>query len=134
MLLADFVSAAAELEALRGLGVRVAIDDFGTGYTSLAHLQHLPIDVIKIDRSFVSQLDTRRGRSLVRMVTDLGHAIDLRIVAEGVETEEELTALRGIGADDIQGYFISRPLDASALTPWIRQRSAAGRIGHFPRA
>ncbi len=74
--------------------MKVAVDDFGTGYTSLAHLQRLPIDIIKIDRTFISELNHHRGSSLVRMVTDLGHAIDLTIIAEGVETGQELRTLQ----------------------------------------
>lgn len=111
VLLTDLVDAAAELDAVRGVGV--SIDDFGTGYTSLAHLQQLPIDHIKIDRSFINQVNVGRGRSLVRMVTDLGHAIDLKIVAEGVETEEQLRILKALGADYLQGFLFSRPLDPS---------------------
>jgi predicted signal transduction protein with EAL and GGDEF domain len=123
VILSDLVSAASELESVRALGVKVAIDDFGTGYTSLAHLQKLPIDTIKIDRSFISQLNERRGSSLVRMVTDLGHAIDLNIVAEGVETDEELAVLQAIGADHIQGYLLSRPLPPVALATWVHGRT-----------
>jgi diguanylate cyclase (GGDEF)-like protein len=124
VLLADLVSAASELDAVRALGVKVAIDDFGTGYTSLAHLQQLPIDTLKIDRSFIGQLSVRRGNSLVRMVTDLGHAIDVNIIAEGVETHGELTALQAIGADHVQGHLICHPLKAAALSNWVRERAA----------
>jgi EAL domain-containing protein (putative c-di-GMP-specific phosphodiesterase class I) len=123
VLLTDLVSAAAELGAVRALGVKVAIDDFGTGYTSLAHLQQLPIDTIKIDRSFVSQLNAQRGNSLVRMVTDLGHAIDVNIVAEGVETDEEMSALQAIGADHLQGFLLAKPLEPGALPAWIHERN-----------
>ena len=100
----------------------MAIDDFGTGYTSLAHLQQLPIDTLKIDRSFISQLSVQRGNSLVRMVTDLGHAIDVNIIAEGVETEGELAALQAIGADCVQGHLLCRPLKPAALSRWVRER------------
>lgn len=124
VLLTDLVAAAAELDEVRALGIRVAIDDFGTGYTSLAHLQQLPIDVIKIDRSFVSQLNLRRGSSLVRMVTDLGHAIDISIVAEGVETADELRALQAMGADCLQGFLLSRPLTPAALAIWAHDHKA----------
>ena len=124
VLLSDLVAAGAELDTIRALGVKVAIDDFGTGYTSLAHLQHLPIDTIKIDRSFISQLNVRRGSSLVRMVTDLGHAIDINIVAEGVETEAEMSALQAMGADHLQGFLLSRPLTPSQLSLWACERSA----------
>jgi diguanylate cyclase (GGDEF)-like protein len=126
VLLADLISAAAELDAVRAMGVRVAIDDFGTGYTSLAHLQQLPIDTIKIDRSFISQLNARRGSALVRMVTDLGHAIEVNIVAEGVETGEEMSALQAMGADHLQGFLLCRPLSPAALTAWAHDRRAAG--------
>jgi diguanylate cyclase (GGDEF)-like protein len=122
VLLADLVSAAAELDEVRALGVKVAIDDFGTGYTSLAHLQQLPIDILKIDRSFISQLHARRGSSLVRMVTDLGHAIDVDIVAEGVETNCELKTLQSIGADCVQGWLVSEALKPDALSAWARNR------------
>jgi diguanylate cyclase (GGDEF)-like protein len=127
VLLSDLVSAAAQLDEVRAIGVKVAIDDFGTGYTSLAHLQQLPIDTLKIDRSFIGQLDARRGSSLVRMVTDLGHAIDVNIVAEGVETDGELTALRAIGADCVQGWLLSRALTPDALATWVRDRTIAAQ-------
>jgi diguanylate cyclase (GGDEF)-like protein len=126
VLLTDLVVAAAELDVVRALGVRVAIDDFGTGYTSLAHLQQLPIDTIKIDRSFISQLNVRRGSSLVRMVTDLGHAIDIKIVAEGVETGDEMNALQAMGADQLQGFLLSQPLEPAALSAWAHERVASG--------
>ena len=128
VLLSDLVAAAAQLDEVRALGINVAIDDFGTGYTSLAHLQQLPIDTIKIDRSFISQLNVRRGSSLVRMVTDLGHAIDINIVAEGVETVEELSALQEMGADRLQGYLLSRPLEPAALSTWAHNRVLADRL------
>lgn len=124
VVLEDLVAAAAELTAVRALGIRVAIDDFGTGYTSLAHLQRLPIDSIKIDRSFVSHLDERRGLALVRMVTVLGHAIDVTVVGEGVETSTELDALRLMGADQLQGFLLSRPLAPEALVSWVRESGA----------
>jgi diguanylate cyclase (GGDEF)-like protein len=125
VLLDDFVAAASELEAVRKLGIRVAIDDFGTGYTSLAHLQHLPIDVIKVDRTLVTELVTPRGAALVRAVTDLGHAFDLEIIAEGVESETELAALQALGVDQLQGFLLARPLDASAVEAWAGQRPMA---------
>ncbi|MDX6234340.1 MAG: hypothetical protein QOH68_3440, partial [Nocardioidaceae bacterium] len=125
VLLNDIVGAAAELEAVRDLGIKVAIDDFGTGYTSVAHLQHLPIDTIKIDRSFISQLNQKRGSALVRMVTDLGHAIDVNIVAEGVETRDEMIALQAIGADHLQGFLLSRPLTPEALAALVEKEVSA---------
>ncbi|MEY2403018.1 MAG: hypothetical protein QOD38_569, partial [Acidimicrobiaceae bacterium] len=118
VLLTDLVSAASELDAVRCQGVEVAIDDFGTGYTSLAHLQQLPIDAIKIDRSFIRNIGGSRGRALVRMMTDLGHAIDINIVAEGVETNHEMVGLQSIGIDRMQGYLFSPPLAPRSLAAW----------------
>ena len=118
VLLADLPAVGVEMERLRSLGVRVSIDDFGTGYTSLAHLQHLTVDEIKIDRSFVQQLPGGRDSSLVRMVTDLGHHLGVSIVAEGVETDDQLAALRDVGCDSLQGFLIARPLTVEHLTAW----------------
>ncbi len=125
VLLTDLPTVALELQRLRGLGVRVAIDDFGTGYTSLAHLQHLTVDEIKIDRSFVEQLPDGRDSSLVRMVTELGHHLGVSIVAEGIETGEQLAALREIGCDCLQGFLIGRPLTAEQLPHWCEQNRSA---------
>ncbi len=118
VLLTDLPAIGVELERLRSLGVRVSIDDFGTGYTSLAHLQHLTVDEIKIDRSFVQQLPGGRDSSLVRMVTDLGHHLGVSIVAEGVESDDQLAALRDVGCDSVQGFLIARPLAVAHLTAW----------------
>lgn len=126
VLLTNLPTVALEMQRLRSLGIRMAIDDFGTGYTSLAHLQQLTIDEIKIDRSFVQQLPDGRGSSLVRMVTELGHHLGVTIVAEGVETDEQLTALREIGCDSLQGFLIGRPLTAEHLIGWQIERRAAG--------
>jgi diguanylate cyclase (GGDEF)-like protein len=112
-----------ETVLLADLAGKVAIDDFGTGYTSLAHLQKLPIDTIKIDRSFIRQLNERRGISLVRMVNDLAHAIDVDIVAEGVENDYELTVLRAMGADRLQGFLFSPALAPTDFSTWARSRA-----------
>ena len=128
VLLDDLAGAAEELDAVRALGVQVAIDDFGTGYTSVAHLEELPIDAIKIDRSFIGQLGRRPGAdSLARMVTEFGHANDLCIVAEGVETRSELQAVQLMGADHVQGYLFSRPLEPAALETWALGRGSGSR-------
>ena len=127
VLLTDLAVAATELHAVRSLGVSVAIDDFGTGYTSLAHLEQLPIDTIKIDRSFIGQLHLRRGSTLVRMVIDLGHAIGINVVAEGVETNEEMSSLQAMGADQLQGFRFTRALAPTELATWAQQHVAAAR-------
>jgi diguanylate cyclase (GGDEF)-like protein len=124
VLLADLPAVAVEAERLRNLGVRVSIDDFGTGYTSLAHLQHLTVDEIKIDRSFIQQLPGGRDSSLVRMVTELGHHLGVSIVAEGVETEDQLAALRDVGCDSLQGFLIARPLAVEHLVAWHQERTS----------
>ncbi len=105
---------------LRDLGVRFAIDDFGTGYSSLAYLGTLPIDSLKIDRSFVQHLDSRpQNIEIVRAVLNLGHSLGRHVVAEGVEREEEMAVLRTLGVDVAQGYLISRPLSAEAILPLL---------------
>jgi diguanylate cyclase len=126
-LLSDLPTAAAELNKIRARGVRVAIDDFGTGYTSIAHLQHLPVDTIKIDRSFVQSVEQVRDRSLVRMVTDLSHNIGVNVVAEGVETVGQRDVLRGLGCDNLQGYLISRPAPPSQIVEWMRRHRHPGQ-------
>jgi len=125
VLLADLPTVAVEMERLRSLGIRMAIDDFGTGYTSLAHLQHLTVDEIKIDRSFIQQLPGGRDSSLVRMVTELGHHLGVSIVAEGVETDDQLAALREVGCDSLQGFLIGRPLTVEQLDAWHLKRTSA---------
>jgi diguanylate cyclase (GGDEF)-like protein len=122
VLVNDLVVAAAQLEAVRGLGVRIALDDFGTGYTSITHLRQLPIDIIKIDRSFVQRLASEKDRTLLAMITDLGHHLGLTITAEGVETAEQYDTLRQLGCDRAQGYLMSRPLPADALEAWARDQ------------
>jgi diguanylate cyclase (GGDEF)-like protein len=126
VLLSDLPTAASQLESLRALGIRVAIDDFGTGYTSLATLQQLPIDTIKIDRSFVNRIAEPRDRSLVRMVTELGHQLGVEIVAEGVETGDQRHALADTGCDAIQGFLVCRPVPAEEFTAWCEARARDG--------
>lgn len=113
-LMADRGRAIATLETLRGMGVRLSIDDFGTGYSSMSYLQHLRVHRLKIDMSFVRDLETNPGNvSIVTAIVALGHSLDLEIVAEGVETPEQLAHLRRLGCDLVQGYLIGRPVPAS---------------------
>ena len=112
--------ATAVLEELHSLGVSLSVDDFGTGYSSLAYLQKLPVDEVKIDRSFVSDLATDTGDvAIVRAIVDLGHNLGLRVVAEGVEDARSMTVLRELGCDTAQGYLISRPLPHERLLTWL---------------
>jgi EAL domain-containing protein (putative c-di-GMP-specific phosphodiesterase class I) len=106
--------------ALSDMGVGLSIDDFGTGYTSLASIKRLPINEIKIDRSFiVDMLTNKKDAMIVRSVIELGHNLGLTVVAEGVETKEIFDALNVLGCDEIQGYFISKPLASEPLKNWI---------------
>lgn len=106
--------------ALSDMGVGLSIDDFGTGYTSLASIKRLPIDEIKIDRSFiVDMLSNKKDAMIVRSVIELGHNLGITVVAEGVETKEVFDALGELGCDEIQGYFISKPLASEPLKTWL---------------
>jgi EAL domain-containing protein (putative c-di-GMP-specific phosphodiesterase class I) len=110
---------------LKEIGVRLAIDDFGTGYSSLSYLKALPIDVLKIDRSFVMAMATEESdAAIVRSTVELAHNLGLVVVAEGVEDAETMAALSDCGCDVAQGYFIARPCDAAAF--WqVEQQAVA---------
>jgi EAL domain-containing protein (putative c-di-GMP-specific phosphodiesterase class I) len=115
--LADGEHVAVDIEALRLMGVHVALDDFGTGQSSLAHLTRLPIDILKLDRSFVSRVDRDpKSRALCESVVAIGRALGLDVVAEGVETPAQLGALRGLGCGFAQGFLLARPLRLGELT------------------
>ncbi len=90
--------------------MRLSLDDFGTGYTSLSYLQRLPIDTLKIDRSFITPLGNEQANAIVRAILAMAHSLDLAVVAEGVETEHQLSILRQLGCDTAQGYYHSKPL------------------------
>jgi diguanylate cyclase len=119
-------STASALEALRKSGVEVALDDFGTGFSSLSYLQKLPIDCLKIDQSFIRQISTSEGDgALVTGIIQMAHALNLRVVAEGVETEEELEFLKPRGCDEAQGFYFSRPLTSPAFAEFLGQQERA---------
>jgi diguanylate cyclase (GGDEF)-like protein len=108
------------LEKLAGLGFKLAIDDYGTGYSSLSYLMKLPVHELKIDRSFVATMATDEDlRTIVRSTIGMGHNLGLKIVAEGVEDAAGLQALKDEGCDQVQGYFVSRPLPAAELEQWL---------------
>ena len=109
-----------QMKQLAAAGVRLAIDDFGTGYSSLSYLQRLPVQVVKIDRSFMDELDTDpRQLSLVTMMIAMAKHLGHRVVAEGIETPGGLDLLRSTGCDEVQGYLISRPLEVPAFAEWL---------------
>ena len=98
-------------DRLRSIGVRVAIDDFGTGFSSLSYLSKLPVHTLKIDRSFIIDMDSgERGLTLVSVIINLAHALKLKVVAEGVETDAQLLKLRQLNCDEMQGYLFGKPV------------------------
>jgi EAL domain-containing protein (putative c-di-GMP-specific phosphodiesterase class I) len=109
------------LEELAGLGVHIALDDFGTGYSSLAHLRQFPVDVLKIDRSFVVRIETNdRERQIVAAVIEMGHVLGMTVVGEGIETAGQLQQLCDLGCDEGQGYLLARPLRPEAVALLLR--------------
>ena len=116
----DVASSQGAMERLTALGVRMGVDDFGTGYSSLSYLQKLPVTVLKIDKSFVDDVAvSKRGAALVRAIIGVGSALDLQVVAEGVERVEQVGRLRALDCRHAQGYYFSRPLDAQAMTEYL---------------
>jgi len=117
--------AARNLERLHALGCRLAIDDYGTGYSSLAYLRRLPVQEIKIDKSFVTALARDASDEIiVRSTVELGHNMGLVVVAEGVEDEATFARLRALDCDMAQGYWISRPLGLVDFEAWLRRRAS----------
>jgi diguanylate cyclase (GGDEF)-like protein len=120
LIMEDPAKALAALERLHQLGIRLAIDDFGTGYSSLAYLKKLPVQELKIDRSFVLNMaEDLDDAAIVRSTIELAHNMGLRVVAEGIETREIYQQLRVLGCDEAQGYFMSRPLPATEMEEWL---------------
>lgn len=119
----DFETVTANINALRETGIKIFVDDFGVGYSSLASLSRLPVDVLKIDRSFIREMTShKRSASLVAKIVEIGHIFDLPIVAEGIETPAELDAVRSVGCDFAQGYFLGRPLPLDELKAHLSVR------------
>ncbi len=122
----DVKGVIAILNELKGLGVAVAIDDFGTGFSSLGYLQQLPVDRLKIDRQFVSELFIDGGRAgIPEMIIRLGKDLGLEVIAEGVETSAQAARLAALGCDEGQGYFYAKPLSPAAFTAWLAAHSPA---------
>ncbi len=120
-IIADPVRAASVLSELSGMGITVAIDDFGTGYSSLSYLKRLPVDEIKIDKSFVmNMLADENDAVIVRSTIEMGRNLGLKVVAEGVETEQSLHEVTALGADVAQGFHFARPMPPEEFLEWRR--------------
>jgi diguanylate cyclase (GGDEF)-like protein len=123
----DVTASQAAMEKLTALGVRMGVDDFGTGYSSLSYLQKLPVSVLKIDKSFVDDVAVgKRGAALVRAIVGIGSALDLLVIAEGVERVEQVGRLRALDCRHAQGYYFSRPLDTQAMTEYLNAQTVPG--------
>lgn len=123
ILLKNFDEVSKKINMLRALGIVVAMDDFGTGYSSLTYLQRLPIDVLKIDRGFVVDINSsEKSNVLIASIIDLSHAFGFKVVAEGIEDEQRIKALERMNCDVGQGYYISRPLPEDELVEWLVAR------------
>jgi diguanylate cyclase (GGDEF)-like protein len=118
------------LEEMRALGVKISVDDFGTGYSSLTYLKGLPVDEVKIDKGFVDDIaHDAADRAVVRAVVDIAHTMGLRVVAEGVENNDQGLLLARLGVDEVQGYLHARPMAALDMAQWLRRREdAASRL------
>jgi diguanylate cyclase (GGDEF)-like protein len=130
VLVQDPTAARMRLEGLKELGVRVAVDDFGTGYSSLAYLQKFPLDSIKIDQVFVNDLApsaVARDTTIIASIVSLAHALNFEVVAEGVQTPEQLEILTALGCDVVQGNFVSEPMTAESAGLWVAGRSLTRR-------
>ena len=136
LVMRDFAESARQMQKLKDLGVRIAIDDFGTGYSSLSYLHRLPIDILKIDRSFVEMITEPEGtRLIVDAVIAMAQALGLRVVGEGVETLGQMEALRIGGCDLLQGYLFSRPVPAEEALQFLRHRQLMpSPILNFPKS
>jgi EAL domain-containing protein (putative c-di-GMP-specific phosphodiesterase class I) len=125
MLMDDIGEVKRRLQRLKAMGVRIAVDDFGTGYSSLAHLKELPIDKVKIDRSFVHDLPASAdSAAITRAIIQMGRSLGMTVMAEGVENEAQRAFLAAQGCDELQGLLISPPLTATAFEAWVVQRAA----------
>jgi diguanylate cyclase (GGDEF)-like protein/PAS domain S-box-containing protein len=133
--LEDHEQARREIIALQKLGVSFSVDDFGTGYASFTYVETLPLNRLKIDQAFIHNLSSRPGGSaVIRAIIGLSRGLGLRVVAEGVETEAQLDALRAEGCDEVQGYFLSRPLEASEFETFFRSHASELALSPAPQA
>jgi EAL domain-containing protein (putative c-di-GMP-specific phosphodiesterase class I) len=117
----------AVVNCIHELGFRLAIDDFGTGHSALSQLKRLPVDELKIDKSFVTQNDDAKDDAILRATIDLAHQLDLTVVAEGVEDDATIARLAALGCEHAQGYAIGKPMPHEQFLSWLAQRRSGGR-------
>jgi len=123
-----------KLQRLKDLGIRLAIDDFGTGYSSLSYLHRFPVDILKIDKSFIEKVcQGKEGTAVARAIIMMGESLNLRVIAEGVENAEQASALKRLGCESGQGYHFSRPLDRDAMTEFLANAETYSRTVWLPQ-
>ncbi|MFD2274506.1 EAL domain-containing protein [Undibacterium arcticum] len=124
-MMGDSQEVARALTAIRRMGIKLLVDDFGTGYSSLAQLQRLDFDLLKVDQAFTARLEKDKGRKRVFFlaIITMAHALGMRVVAEGVETEAQAEILKALQCDELQGFYISMPLAPSDMEPFPLRRS-----------
>ena len=131
MLMDDVEGSVETLHRLKALGLYLSIDDFGTGYSSLSYLKRFPIDRLKVDRSFITQVTTDAGdASVTQAIIAVAHNLGLSVTAEGVEEESQLAFLREYNCEEVQGYFFSRPLPAKDLEQLLRRTGGVFQLQH----
>jgi EAL domain-containing protein (putative c-di-GMP-specific phosphodiesterase class I) len=129
-LMRNVPQACEHLEEIKALGVRLAIDDFGTGYASLSNLQRLPVDFLKIDMSFVAALnDGGQSRELLEAIVRVGQALSLAVIAEGIETQNQLATLEDMGCEMAQGFLMAKPSSAEVIESLLGPRAARRAVG-----
>ena len=123
------------MKKLRARGIHLAMDDFGTGYSSLAYLKQFPLNTLKIDKAFIDDMNTARGRNMVDTIVTIAHNLSLSVVAEGVEHAEQLQQLKQLRCEIIQGYYYSKPLSAADFTQFLLdQKQNKPRLAAVPAA
>jgi EAL domain-containing protein (putative c-di-GMP-specific phosphodiesterase class I) len=133
VIMKDIDSVVKKLTMLSKHGIQVSIDDFGTGYSSLAYLQKLPINTIKIDRSFVLDMRPDNGQtSIVNAIIAMANGLGMKLIAEGVETEDQLKQLSALGCTRIQGFLVSKPMPSAELLQWLEERNAGSPDKRMP--
>ena len=126
-MMADYDIASERLRQLKALGVSIAMDDFGTGYSSLGYLSRLPVDILKMDRSFLAANASPQASGLAAAIIALGRTLGLLVLAEGIESSEQYDALRALGCDFGQGFFIARPMQLAATRAWLAEATRTWR-------